>query len=79
MRMIEFLSLVAHIVVSPFRTRARLEAEIILLKAQQAGGYSAPQALAALEQARMDLDGGTAKAGVKDLQTAEAALRTPTK
>jgi len=33
-RMIEFLSLVAHIVVSPFRTRARLEAEIILLRHQ---------------------------------------------
>src|ERR1700682_164936 len=32
--MIEFLSLVAHIVVSPFRTRARLEAEIILLRHQ---------------------------------------------
>jgi hypothetical protein len=55
------------------------EAEITLLKGQQAGEYAAPQALAALEQARMDLDGGTAKAGVKDLQTAEAALRTPTK
>ena len=34
MRMIEFLSLVAHIVVSPFKTRARLEAEIILLRHQ---------------------------------------------
>jgi hypothetical protein len=55
------------------------EAEITLLKGQQAGEYAAPQALAALEQARMDLDDGTAKAGVKDLQTAEAALRTPTK
>jgi transposase InsO family protein len=33
-RMIEFLSLVAHIVVSPFKTRARLEAEIILLRHQ---------------------------------------------
>jgi hypothetical protein len=54
------------------------EAEITLLKGQQAGEYAAPQALAALEQARMDLDDGTAKAGVKDLQTAEAALRTPT-
>ncbi len=32
--MIEFLSLVAHIVVSPFKTRARLEAEIILLRHQ---------------------------------------------
>src|ERR1700738_4851439 len=30
--MIEFLSLVAHIAVSPFKTRARLEAEIILLR-----------------------------------------------
>jgi hypothetical protein len=55
------------------------EAEITLLKAQQAGGYAAPQALAALEQARMDLDGHSDKAGVKDLQTAEAALKTPTK
>jgi hypothetical protein len=55
------------------------EAEITLLKAQQAGGYTVPQALAALEQARMDLDSGRAKTGVKDLQTAEAALRTPTK
>jgi hypothetical protein len=32
--MIEFLSLVAHIVVSPFKTWARLEAEIILLRHQ---------------------------------------------
>ena len=32
--MIEFLSLVAHILVSPFKTRARLEAEIILLRHQ---------------------------------------------
>jgi transposase InsO family protein len=32
--MIEFLSLVAHVVVSPFKTRARLEAEIILLRHQ---------------------------------------------
>src|SRR4030088_3588096 len=32
--MIEFLSLVAHIVVSPFKTRARLEAESILLRHQ---------------------------------------------
>ena len=32
MRMIEFLSLLAHILVSPFKTRARLEAEIILLR-----------------------------------------------
>jgi hypothetical protein len=32
--MIEFLSLVAHIMVSPFKTRARLEAEIILLRHQ---------------------------------------------
>jgi hypothetical protein len=54
------------------------EAEIILLKAQQAGGYAAPQALAALEQARMDLDARNAKAGVKDLQAAETALKTPT-
>ena len=34
MWMIEFLSLVAHVVVSPFKTRARLEAEIILLRRQ---------------------------------------------
>jgi hypothetical protein len=34
MRMIEFLSPVAHILVSPFKTRARLEAEIILLRHQ---------------------------------------------
>jgi transposase InsO family protein len=33
-RMIEFLSLVAHVLVSPFKTRARLEAEIILLRHQ---------------------------------------------
>jgi hypothetical protein len=33
-RMIELLSLVAHVVVSPFKTRARLEAEIILLRHQ---------------------------------------------
>ena len=55
------------------------EAEITLLKGQQAGEYSAPQALAALEQARMDLDSSITEAGVKDLQTAEAALKTPTK
>lgn len=55
------------------------EAEITLLKAQQAGGYAAPQTLAALEQARMELDSGSTKTGMKDLQTAEAALRTPTK
>ncbi len=55
------------------------EAEITLLKAQQAGGYAAPQALAALEQARMELDSGSAKTGLKDLRTAEAALQTPTK
>jgi transposase InsO family protein len=34
MRMIEFLNLVAHILVSPFKTRARLETEIILLRHQ---------------------------------------------
>ena len=34
MRMIEFLSLLAHILVSPFKTRARLEAEIIVLRHQ---------------------------------------------
>jgi hypothetical protein len=34
MRMIQFLSLVAHILVSPFKTRVRLEAEIILLRHQ---------------------------------------------
>jgi transposase InsO family protein len=34
MRMIEFLSLAAHILVSPFKTRARLQAEIILLRHQ---------------------------------------------
>ena len=32
--MIAFLSLFLHIVVSPFRTKARLEAEIILLRHQ---------------------------------------------
>ena len=32
--MIEFLSLVTHILVSPFKTRAQLEAEIILLRHQ---------------------------------------------
>src|SRR6266446_2051691 len=32
--MIAFLSLVLHIVVSPFKTQARLEAEIILLRHQ---------------------------------------------
>ena len=30
--MIEFLALLAHAVVSPFKTRAQLEAEIILLR-----------------------------------------------
>jgi hypothetical protein len=34
MWMIEFLSLVTHILVSPFKTRAQLEAEIILLRHQ---------------------------------------------
>ena len=32
--MISFLSLLFHIVISPFRTKARLEAEIILLRHQ---------------------------------------------
>lgn len=32
--MIAFLGLLLHIVVSPFRTKARLEAEIILLRHQ---------------------------------------------
>ena len=32
--MIAFLSLLLHVVVSPFRTKARLEAEIILLRHQ---------------------------------------------
>jgi hypothetical protein len=32
--MIAFLSLLLHMVVSPFRTKARLEAEIILLRHQ---------------------------------------------
>jgi hypothetical protein len=32
--MIAFLSLVLHIVVSPFKTRARLAAEIIMLRHQ---------------------------------------------
>ncbi|SRR5260370_28298818 len=34
MQMLEFLSLVAHILVSPFKTRARLQAEIIVLRHQ---------------------------------------------
>src|SRR5260370_11319747 len=50
------------------------EAEIILLRAQQAGGYSAPQVLAALEQARMDLGSRSTAVGGKDIPTAEAAL-----
>ena len=32
--MIAFLSLIAHLLVSPFKTWARLEAEIILLRHQ---------------------------------------------
>ena len=32
--MIAFLSLLLHVVVSPFKTRARLEAEIIMLRHQ---------------------------------------------
>ena len=32
--MIAFLSLIAHLLVSPFKTRARLEVEIILLRHQ---------------------------------------------
>ena len=32
--MIDFLSLVLHVVVSPFKTRAQLEAEIVLLRHQ---------------------------------------------
>jgi hypothetical protein len=32
--MIAFLSLVLHVVVSPFKTQARLEAEIVLLRHQ---------------------------------------------
>jgi hypothetical protein len=32
--MIAFLSLLLHVMVSPFRTKARLEAEIILLRHQ---------------------------------------------
>ena len=32
--MITFLSLVFHVVVSPFKTRVRLEAEIVLLRHQ---------------------------------------------
>ena len=32
--MIAFLSLVLHVVVSPFKTKARLEAEIIMLRHQ---------------------------------------------
>lgn len=32
--MIAFLSLVFHVVVSPLKTRARLEAEIVLLRHQ---------------------------------------------
>jgi putative transposase len=32
--MIAFLSLVLHVVFSPFRTKARLEAEIVLLRHQ---------------------------------------------
>ena len=32
--MIAFLSLLLHVVVSPFKTKARLEAEIILLRHQ---------------------------------------------
>jgi hypothetical protein len=30
--MIEFLSLFLHVLVSPFQTRARLEAEIVMLR-----------------------------------------------
>jgi hypothetical protein len=33
--MIAFLSLLLHVVVSPFKTRARLEAEIIMLRHQR--------------------------------------------
>lgn len=32
--MIAFLSLVFHVVVSPFKTRARLEGEIVMLRHQ---------------------------------------------
>ena len=32
--MIAFLSLLLHVVVSPFKTKARLEAEIVLLRHQ---------------------------------------------
>ena len=32
--MIEFLSLFLHVLVSPFKTRARLEAEIVVLRHQ---------------------------------------------
>ena len=32
--MIEFLSLFVHILMSPFRTQARLEAEIVMLRHQ---------------------------------------------
>lgn len=35
--MIAFLSLVFHVVVSPFETRARLEAEIVVLRHQLKG------------------------------------------
>ena len=32
--MIEFLSLFVHVLLSPFKTRARLEAEIVMLRHQ---------------------------------------------
>ena len=54
------------------------KAETILLNAQQSGEYRAPKALTALEQARTDLGSRDAKAEVKDLQAAKAALQTPT-
>jgi hypothetical protein len=54
------------------------KAETILLNAQQSGAYRASKTLAALEQARSDIGTRNAKAEVKDLQAAEAALRTPT-
>ena len=55
------------------------EAETTLLNAQQAGEYHAPQALAALEQAKADLRSRSAKVEVHDLQTAEVALPTTNK
>ncbi len=63
--MIAFLSLLLHVVVSPFKTKARLEAEIVLLRHQlnvlRRRVPSNPKLAGWIEEARVALAAASAR------------------